>query len=423
MPSLNFRAMLGHLMEISSKTPNERDSDAETPEGLGSPLAIDASWPPPSQEWSTRAGQRGRKGRRVLAVMGLLLVPLSLIVLVLGTVIRLPYVIFSPGSATPVAPIVKIEGARSFPTRADLLFLTVSVSSQRPNVWRFLQASFSSEDTVVGEASYLGGSTAKHDLAVNQMLMTESQEDAKAAALRYLGYQVPVTGSGAIVAAVTPEGPSEGELHIGDLITAINSKQIQRSEEVGVAIRSMPAGTEFVFAVTRTSRQGSKAPVRREIEVNVVSRLARSGELKGKPFIGIAPATMDLKYEFPIDISIDPGQVSGPSAGLAFALTIIDELTPGYLPGRRDVAVTGTISPDGFVGHVGGVRQKSRAACSAGAHLMLVPVGEEKEASGLKCSGMRILGVRSLKHALLVLAKNSGGRIPPRAVTDPAPAQ
>ncbi|CAB4798985.1 unannotated protein [freshwater metagenome] len=75
-----------------------------------------------------------------------------------------------------------------------------------------------------------------------------------------------------------------------------------------------------------------------------------------------------------------------------------------------------------MVGAVGGVRQKSVAACSAGAHLMIVPVGEEKDASGLKCDGMRILGVESLEDALIVLSHNGGGRIPPRAISDPAPA-
>jgi PDZ domain-containing secreted protein len=52
--------------------------------------------------------------RRILAICGFLVIPIALLVLFLGTVIRLPYVIFSPGSATPVAPIVEIKGARTF---------------------------------------------------------------------------------------------------------------------------------------------------------------------------------------------------------------------------------------------------------------------------------------------------------------------
>ncbi len=411
--------MLGNLMEISSEPPTDDDRNVDIRTGMESEQSVNASLPlPPNEEYSIQPKRR-RKTRGVLAICGILIVPLVLVVLFLGTVIRVPYVIFSPGSATPVAPIVDIKGARTFPTRADLLFLTVSVSNQRPNIWRYIQASLSSANTVVGEAHYLGGSTPKQDLAINQMLMTESQEDAKAAALRYLGYEVPVTGGGAVVASVTPKGPSFGKLRLGDLITAINSQPVQRAEQVGEAVRAMPAGTSFVFSVTRSRRARPSNEPGSEIEVTVVSRLAQSGELKGKPFIGIAPATKNLKYEFPVDISIDPGPVSGPSAGLSFALAIIDKMTPRSLPGRRDVAVTGTISADGIVGAVGGVRQKSVAACSAGAHLMIVPVGEEKDASGLKCPGMRILGVESLDDALIVLSHNGGGRIPPRAISDP----
>ncbi|MEI6570754.1 MAG: S16 family serine protease [Actinomycetes bacterium] len=395
------------------------ESDATPVVGSISAPEIDAAWPLPPNDQHPLAPKPRHKMRRTLAICGFLVIPIALLVLFLGTVIRLPYVIFSPGSATPVAPIVEIKGARTFPTRSDLLFLTVSVSNQRPNIWRYLQASLSSEDTVVDEVQYLGGSTPKQDLAVNQMLMTESQEDAKAAALRYLGYEVPVTGGGAVVVAVTPGSPSEGRLRVGDLITEINSKQIQRAEQVGETVQSLPAGAEFIFQVTRRIRQGNSTAATRELEIKVESRVARSGELKGKPFIGIAPATKDLKYEFPVDISIDPGPVSGPSAGLSFALAILDKMTPGSLPGRRDVAVTGTISADGVVGAVGGVRQKSVAACSAGAHLMIVPVGEEKDASGLKCEGMRILGVESLEDALMVLSNNGGGAISPRAISDP----
>ena len=417
MLGFNFRAMICNLMEPPSDMPTE--SDATPVVGSISAPEINASWPLPPNDQHPLAPKPRHKMRRTLAICGFLVIPIALLVLFLGTVIRLPYVIFSPGSATPVAPIVEIKGARTFPTRSDLLFLTVSVSNQRPNIWRYLQASLSSEDTVVDEVQYLGGSTPKQDLAVNQMLMTESQEDAKAAALRYLGYEVPVTGGGAVVVAVTPGSPSEGRLRVGDLITEINSKQIQRAEQVGETVQSLPAGAEFIFQVTRRIRQGNSTAATRELEIKVESRVARSGELKGKPFIGIAPATKDLKYEFPVDISIDPGPVSGPSAGLSFALAILDKMTPGSLPGRRDVAVTGTISADGVVGAVGGVRQKSVAACSAGARLMIVPVGEEKDASGLKCEGMRILGVESLEDALMVLSNNGGGAISPRAISDP----
>ena len=80
-----------------------------------------------------------------------------------------------------------------------------------------------------------------------------------------------------------------------------------------------------------------------------------------------------MHVDFPLKIKIATGDVSGPSGGLAFALTIIDDLTPGNLTGGKKIAVTGTIEPDGTVGDVGGVAQKTVAARAAGARLMIVP--------------------------------------------------
>lgn len=333
-----------------------------------------------------------------------------LVVVLVGTAVRLPYVIFSPGRATDVRPIITVEGARTYPSRGDLLFLTVSVSNQRPNLWRFIQASLDADSEVIGERDYLGDSTPQQDRRLNRALMVESQEVAKAEALEYLGYEVPVTGSGALVVEVSPNGPSDGRLRRGDLITAIDGRPIERADEIGTAVRAAPAGTTFTFSVTRGRD-------RERLKVPVTSRLATSGELRGRPFIGIAPATKDLRYEYPVDITIDPGAVSGPSAGLAFTLAIIDEMSPGSLTAGRAVAVTGTIAADGTVGDVGGVAQKTVAARRARARLMLVPPGEVAEARSRAGDSLRVVPVRTLDEAVQVLVA-SGGRAP-----EPAPAQ
>ena len=86
--------------------------------------------------------------------------------------------------------------------------------------------------------------------------------------------------------------------------------------------------------------------------------------------------------------------MSGPSAGLAFTLTIIDKLSPGDLTGGKNVAVTGTIELDGTVGEVGGVPQKTAAAIDAGAKLFLVPSAEVREAKARAGSAMKVVGCR-----------------------------
>lgn len=86
------------------------------------------------------------------------------------------------------------------------------------------------------------------------------------------------------------------------------------------------------------------------------------------------------RFVLPLAISVEPGSLSGPSAGLAFALEVIDQLSRRRLSEGLVVAVTGSIEPDGRVGAVGAVRQKTLAAEAAGAHLLLVPRANLQEA-------------------------------------------
>lgn len=382
--------------------------DPTEPADRPDPAMTGGDFPPPSGPPAGSPVAPERRHPRTSSVVIVIVVSMIGLVVVVGTMIRLPYVIFSPGSATPVQPIVTIDGARTYPSKGDLLFLTVSVSNQRPNVWRFLQASLSDDEQVIGERVYLGRSTPAEDRRLNLQLMTESQQDAKAVALRYLGYDVPVTGKGAYVVEVSQDGPSAGRLRVGDLVTAIDGTPIALADEIGAAVRANPPGTTFTYTVQRG--RGTDP-----IEVRVTSRTATSGPLAGKAYIGIAPTTKDLSYEYPVDITIDPGPVSGPSAGLAFTLTIIDEMSPGSLTGRTNVAVTGTIDTDGRVGEVGGVRQKTVAAMDAGARLMLVPRSEVGEARKRAGSRMRVVGVRTLDEAIDVLVARGGAPVERRA--------
>ena len=136
-----------------------------------------------------------------------------------------------------------------------------------------------------------------------------------------------------------------------------------------------------------------------ERDIEVGTRAAPDGPCEGKAQLGIVGRTRDEKFDYPVDVKIDTGRVGGPSAGLAFTLTIIDELTPGDLTGGRPVAVTGTIEPDGRVGPIGGVAQKAVAAKDAGARLFIVP-GDELRDAREHADGMKVVGVATLDEAL-----------------------
>ena len=82
---------------------------------------------------------------------------------------------------------------------------------------------------------------------------------------------------------------------------------------------------------------------------------------------------LQYKFKFPFDVKISLDKVGGPSAGMMFALGIVDTVTPGDLTGGKHVAGTGTITPDGAVGPIGGIGQKMVGARSGGATMFLAP--------------------------------------------------
>lgn len=321
-----------------------------------------------------------------------------------GTVIRVPYVIIAPGDATPVGPTITVTGARTYPHRDDVLFVTVSIygASGRPTLWRYLAARTDPDTEVLREDRYLGGQnrrTVRRD-AVRDMVL--SQQEATTAALRRLGYRVEARGKGARVLDVVPGSPAARRLRRGDVIVSLDGRPVRLNSELGPAIRSRPAGTVFRLGIRRG--EGS-------VEVLVRSAVAPAGDLRGRPYLGILTETVDPGFDLPFEVRIDPGDVSGPSAGLAFALTLIDKLSPGDLTGGRVVAVTGTVGADGRVGEVGGVAQKAVAARRAGAALFLVPAAEVAQARAEAGAGMRVVGVRTLDDALDALRRAGGAQV------------
>jgi len=367
----------------------------------GEPASPPPSWAPPPVPPKRR--------RRPLVVAGTVAGAIVVVALLAGTLIRLPYVLIAPGNAQSVERVVKVEGAPTFPHRGRLLLLTVSVSGERPNLFTYLSGYFDENTDVVPEDEVLQGKTREEDQRLNKLEMADSQMTAKRVALERLGYTVPATGTGAAVIAVQKGAPADGKLRVGDVITAIDGQPVTLSEELGRAIRTRPPGQPVTFTVDRDGKP---------TEVTVATRAAERGACPGRAEIGVVTRTRNEKFDFPVDVKIDTGRISGPSAGLAFTLTIIDDLTPGDLTGGKKVAVTGTIQPGGAVGPIGGVQQKAVTADRAGAKLFLVPMPELKDARS-RAGDLKVVGIRTLDDALTELAKAGGEPSVPPAPPSP----
>lgn len=132
-------------------------------------------------------------------------------------------------------------------------------------------------------------------------------------------------------------------------------------------------------------------------------------------FLGIMPADRLLfESDFGFEVDFDTGNVGGPSAGLAFSLAVLDQLTEGELTGGAKVAVTGTIDASGNVGAVGGVPQKAAAVRDLKADIFIVPVelgeAELDRVRAIAGDNLEIVPVATLDEALAVL-EDLGGDI------------
>lgn len=186
--------------------------------------------------------------------------------------------------------------------------------------------------------------------------------------------------------------PAEGKLKNGDLIIAVNGVTIRDVESAVRPIVSKPIGSKVTVTVLRNDR-------RITTEMRTVASPI-DGEEK-HPVLGVRLAQA---VKLPFDITIDSQNIGGPSAGLAFALTIVDVLTPEDLTRGHHVAVTGTIDPNGNVGPVGGVEFKVRAAEKEGADVFLAPAMEVAEARRA-ASHLKVVGVSTLAEALAQLRR------------------
>ena len=217
-------------------------------------------------------------------------------------------------------------------------------------------------------------------------MMVDSQKEATAAALTELGYDV---NAQLTVYAFTKDSASEGVLEEGDVIVAAN----------GTTVTDAGALREIV-------NDGDGAPVEltilREGDEQTVTVTPKKAEVDGQTLwlIGI---TLTNDFDFPIDVTIQLNNVGGPSAGMMFALGIIDTLTPGQLNGGETVAGTGTIDAEGVVGPIGGIRQKMWGAVGAGADWFLAPADNCDEVVGHIPEGLRVFSVKTLDDSLAVL--------------------
>lgn len=311
---------------------------------------------------------------------------------VLLVVVPVPFVTWGPGGtrdtlgAAGGEPLIQVQDAATYPTtgRLDMTVVSVTAADARLSLPQALLAYWlPHHDTLPRSAVYAPGKSAEEVESEDADLMSTAQDDAVVAALRAAGQ--PVTPMPA-VASVTVGGPAHELLLPGDLVVAVDGVTTPDRTAVQSAVRRHRPGDQVSFRV-----------LRQRAETTVEVRTVASSTEAGVPVVGI---TLGPGYRYGPRISFDIGQrIGGPSAGLVFALAIYDRITPGPLLEGRHVAGTGTITPSGDVGNIGGLQEKIAGAEDAGAEVFLVPAANCGDLAGLT-SDMTLVRVATLQDAV-----------------------
>ena len=302
--------------------------------------------------------------------------------------IELPYYAVAPGPVEEVADLISVGDVPVYATNGDLFLLTVGL--REVNVFEFVEAELDPRVDLWGrDVVRPPGVTQEQQTRTNLQAMDQSIDTALYVALTRLGYEVGFTGEGVTILEVVEDSPAAGVLQVGDVVTEIDGTQVLTSDDASNQIRAHQIGDTIRLVGTRNGEP---------LDVSVT--LAPHPELEGAPMVGVVLGTVDLGLDLPIDLRVDSRNIGGPSAGMMYALTVLDLLTEEDLAKGHRIAGTGTISFDETVGAIGGVRQKVFAARSVGAEFVLVPTDNYADALTAAGKDIQVVAVANLQDAL-----------------------
>ncbi|MBA3734464.1 MAG: PDZ domain-containing protein [Actinobacteria bacterium] len=294
-----------------------------------------------------------------------------------------------PDEAHPLQGLVQVQGAKPPTDGGDIYYVDVLL---RPaSLLESLVPAVRPEgsDLVARTQIVEPGISDKERFQLDLATMKVSQQVASLVALRQLGYQVPIR-PGVRIVAVTPDSHAAGLVKPGDVIIAADGKPVRTRSDLAAALARHKAGDVVRIQIRRGAKKLSRS----------IRTTADSRDPK-RPIIGVLPA---LSARFPFPIKFNLRKVGGPSAGLAFALELMEQKGRDVDRGYK-VAATGQIELDGSVTRIGGIKQKTIGARRSHVDVFLVPVdGDNAKDAKRYAHGLKIIPVKTFQQALRALA-------------------
>lgn len=337
-----------------------------------------------------------RTSRFSLSYLTVPLAVLAVIVLVLELIPVNVYILL-PGQALPVGPMISVKGYPPKRTAGRLYMVDVSLFKANRLLEELIYSRLQNGAEVEQAKTVTGGLSDTQYNRLNVQLMGDSIRQAEVAALRQVpGLQPRPAKTGPRILYILPSVPAARVLRAGDVILAVDGTRVRRATAVGALIRAHRAGQTVRLRILRRSRR---------LTVRVRTVAATNGVPTKRGKTALLGIYSEDQFTLPVKISIAPGNIGGPSAGLMFSLGVIQRLERRDLTRGCAIAGTGTIDGAGNVGPIGGARQKVIAAESRGAKYFFVPdVPENVRPARRAGGGITIVPVRTLAQALRYLA-------------------
>lgn len=316
------------------------------------------------------------------------------------------YLVESPGSAEPLAPMVKV-GKETDHHKGDLMLTTVRIQQATPYLW--LKSKFDSVYQFEKQEDVMGKADNEEYQQLQTYYMDTSENLAKAMALSLAKKPYDIKFEGIYVMQVAKNSKFKSKLKVGDFITKFNGKTFKNADDAIEYIQHQKAGEKMTLTFQRKGKTKTVTAPLMQLENKKIG-------------IGITLVSKSAIDSNP-KISINAGDIGGPSAGLMFTLQCYELLTHKDLEKGRKIAGTGEILPDGSVGRIGGIQDKVVAAHEAGATIFLAPDDKitkemKKAAPNIKTNykealeiakerhyKMKIIPVKTAKEAIQYLEK------------------
>jgi Lon-like protease len=332
--------------------------------------------------------------RRLLSPLRLAVAGLILLVVIAAYMVtqKSDKLLEVPDKAHPLAGLIKVPGG----TRQDKGGIYyVDVLLQKASI---LQSSFKlfrpeGADLIPQDDFVPTGLSYSQQLKIDQETMKVSQTKASVVALRALGYQFPAREAGVRVAAINSDSHARCLLRPNDIVVVADGRRVSTALDLFNALSRHRPGDVVRLGVLRNGK-------RLDFRVKTIADSVNPR----RPLIGFAPLeVVKARLPFPVHFNLER-DVGGPSAGLAFALEIMEQRGRDIDHGLR-LAATGEIQLNGSVTSIGGVKQKTIGAGKAGVDAFLVPVdGDNAKVAQRYAHGLRIIPVKNFQQALRALA-------------------